>query len=196
MKRPVPQSAALIVIDVQKGFDSPIWGSRNNPQAEKNIARLLSVWRSANRPLFHVQHMSKNPTSPLRPGQEGNEFKPAVKPLNGEPVIQKSVNSSFIGTDLEHRLRQLEIRSVVLAGINTNHCVSTTARMAANLGFEVLVISDATATFDMKGPDGRLYPAELMHAVGLAELHGEFAKVVDTETVLTSVEKGAPEHVS
>ena len=178
------KNTALILIDVQKGFDAPKWGRRNNPQAEENIAALLGAWRHAGRPIIHVQHMSRNPTSPLRPGQEGNEFKDAAKPVSGETVIRKCVNSSFIGTDLEKNLKRAKIKTLVLAGINTNHCVSTTTRMAGNLGFEAFVVSDGTATFDMTGPDGTLHKAEVMHAVGLTELHGEFATVLDTKSIL------------
>ena len=177
-------NAALIVIDVQKGFDDPYWGPRNNPGAEANIARLLAAWRASGRPVFHVQHMSVEPGSTLRPGQKGNDFKAEAKPLPGEPVVQKTVNSAFIGTDLEARLRQGGISTVVMAGITTNHCVSTTTRMAGNLGFKTFLVSDASATFDRKGPDGTLYPAALMHAVGLAEVHGEFATVLTTDAVL------------
>lgn len=128
--------------------------------------------------------MSRLPRSPLRPGQPGNEIKDAAKPAPGEPVIEKSVNSAFIGTDLEQRLRGEAISALVIAGITTNHCVSTTARMAGNLGFATYVVSDATATFERKGPDGRLHAAEEMHAVGLAELHEEFAAVLDTDALL------------
>ena len=181
---PLPRKTALIIIDVQKGFDAPVWGPRNNPRAEDNIARVLKAWRDSRRPVIHVQHMSRFPGSPLRPGQTGNDLKDAVKPAAREPVVQKCVNSSFIGTDLEARLRKNGIKTVVIAGITTNHCVSTTARMAGNLGFETYVLSDGTATFDRTGPDGKLYKAEQMHAVGLAELHGEFATVLKTSELL------------
>ncbi len=179
--------AALLVIDVQEGFDDPSWGPRNNPDAEQNIAKLLAAWRAAGRPVFHAQHMSTEPGSTLRPGQRGNTIKAAAAPLLGEPVIQKRVNSCFIGTGLEEQLRQAGISSLVLVGITTNHCVSTTARMAGNLGFEVVVVSDATATFDRRGPDGTFYPASLMHAVGLAELHQEFAAILSTASILASL---------
>ena len=180
----LPRKAALIIIDVQKGFDAPVWGRRNNPQAEDNIARLLEAWRRTKRPVIHVQHMSRNLQSPLRPGQAGNELKDAVKPAGREPIVQKCVNSSFIGTDLERRLRKHGIKTLVMTGINTNHCVSTTARMAGNLGFEGFVVADATATFDRRGHDGKLHRAEDMHAIGLAELHGEFATVLETDDIL------------
>lgn len=176
--------AALLIIDVQRGFDDPSWGRRNNPAAEQKIAQLLSAWRKAGRPVFHIRHMSKDPHSLLRPGQAGNEIKECVKPRPGETLLHKTVNSAFIGTDLEARLRKGKIKTLVMTGITTNHCVSTTARMAANLGFKVYVVCDATATFDRKGHDGRLYAAEVMHAVGLAELHGEFASVVSTAVLL------------
>ncbi|MCG8424502.1 MAG: cysteine hydrolase [Proteobacteria bacterium] len=178
------KQTALIIIDVQKGFNDPVWGRRNNPHAEQNIAALLTAWRETGRPIFHVQHLSRDPTSPLRPDQSGCEIKDLVRPAAGEPVIQKEVNSGFIGTDLEDQLRQETIETVVVTGLTTNHCVSTTVRMAANLGFDTHVVSDATAAFDRDGPDGRQYPAEQIHDISLANLHGEFATVLATEDVL------------
>ncbi len=178
-------TAALLVIDVQKGFDDPVWGRRNNPELEEHVAALLTVWRARRLPVLHARHMSTLPTSPLRPGQPGNEFKTATAPRSTEPVIEKSVNSCFIGTTLDADLRRSGITSLVLAGLTTNHCVSTTARMAGNLGYDAWVVSDATAAFDRTGPDEVLYPAELVHAVALSDLHGEFASVVDTRTLLS-----------
>lgn len=180
----LPRNTALIVIDIQEGFDDPYWGKRCTPQAEANIAALLDTWRRSNRPVIHTRHMSQNPKSPLFPGRPGNEIKEAARPLPGEPVLQKSAHSAFIGTDLEQRLRDAGISAVVVTGINTNHCVSTTARMASDIGFETYVVADATATFEMKGPDGRLYDADEMHAFGLAEIHREFATIVDTRSLL------------
>lgn len=180
----LPGNAALVVVDVQKGMDDPAWGLRNNPGAEDNVARLLEAWRASGRPVFHVQHHSTRPDSPLRPGAPGVEIKDSAKPLAGEPVIRKTVNSAFIGTDLEARLRTEGVGVLVLAGLTTNHCVETTARMAGNLGFDTYFVSDATATFDRRGPDGTLHRAEDVHAMTLANLHGEFATVVDTRSVL------------
>ena len=97
----IDQNTALIIIDVQKGFDEPVWGERNNPQAEDNIVKLLDAWRKKERPIFHIQHMSLSPTSPLNPNYPGNTIKDALQPRAGESLIQKTVNSAFIGTDLE-----------------------------------------------------------------------------------------------
>jgi nicotinamidase-related amidase len=173
---------ALILIDIQKGFhDTAYWGQRNNLEAETNAAKLLNVWRQHNLPLFHVQHCSTNPKSRLAEGDIGNEFQDIVKPNDGEPVIKKNVNSAFIGTNLQARLDNANIKKLVIVGLTTDHCVSTTTRMAGNLGYEVFLVSDATATFDKMGYDGQKYAAELIHQTALASLHNEFASVVKTE---------------
>ncbi len=175
---------ALIIIDVQDGLDDPRLGKRNNPDAERNIARLLAAWRTRGDPIYHVQHMSTNPNSPLRPDQPGNAIKRIVAPQGDEPVIQKAVNNAFIGTDLAYRLRAENIQSVVIVGLTTGHCVSATARMAGDLGFTTFVVDDATASHDCISYDGTHYPAEIMHAVSLASLHGEFATILKTDQLL------------
>ncbi len=180
----LPTNAALIIVDVQKGFDDPRWGRRNNPQAESNIQRLLEAWRKSHMPVYYIQHCSKAPNSPLRPGTPGNEIKDIVAPLGEELVIRKNVNSAFIGTDLEPQLRRKGIETLVITGITTDHCVSTTARMGGNMGFDVYVVSDATSTFDRVGPDGTTYKAEVIHEVNLASLHNEFATVLNTDSLL------------
>lgn len=114
----------------------------------------------------------------FHPEKPGAEVKPEAAPLEGEPVIIKNVNSAFIGTDLEQRLRAGGVATVVIVGITTDHCVCTTARMAGNLGFTTVVVADATATFEGCGHDGRSYSADQLHDIALASLHGEFATVV------------------
>lgn len=183
--------AALLLIDIQQGLDEPRWGARNNPGAEQQVAALLAAWRKARWPVIHVQHMSQEPASPLRPGLPGNAFKPQAMPRDGEPVFQKTVNSAFIGTDLEAHLRREGIRTLVMVGLTTDHCVSTTVRMAGNLGFDVVVVEDATATFERTGPDGVRYSAEQMHRIALASLHGEFAQVQSADQVLARLRAGA-----
>jgi len=179
-------STGLLLIDVQKGFDDPKWGVRNNPDAEKNIERLLEAWRTQGQPVIHVQHRSTEPDSPLRPGTAGCEFKPEGEPREGEAIFGKSVNSAFIGTSLEEHLRGNGIDHLVIAGFTTDHCVSTTTRMAGNLGFPTILVSDATATFDRKGLDGAQLSADEIHRVHLASLNGEFCQVMSTAEVLAA----------
>ncbi len=180
-------NTALIIIDVQKGFDNPKWGERNNLQAEENIERLLQAWRDSDRPVFHIQHLSISPDSVLNANSPGSEIKDIVKPIDGEQIVQKHVNSAFIGTNLEQMLRDKKIETLVITGLTTPHCVSTTTRMAGNFGFETYLVSDATAAFEIVGHNGKHYSAEEIHETALATLHEEFATVIETETVLKNI---------
>lgn len=179
---------ALILIDIQDGFhDESYWGARNNPDAEKNAGIILNAWRNRGLPVFHVKHNSSNPKSKLAPNQPGNEIQGIVKPVAGEPVIGKNVNSAFIGTDLKERLDKQQIKSLVFVGLTTDHCVSTSVRMAGNFGFDVLLISDATATFDKVSHTGEKIPADIIHKANLASLHNEFATVLTTQQLLQKI---------
>jgi nicotinamidase-related amidase len=120
-------------------------------------------------------------------GQVGNDFHDAVMPIEGEAVIKKNVNSAFIGTDLQQRLDSLNIKSVVIVGLTTDHCISTTVRMAGNFGYETFVVSDATATFNKVGVEGQQFSAETIHETALASLNGEFATVLKMKELLDLV---------
>jgi nicotinamidase-related amidase len=183
----LPHAAALLVIDVQRAIDHPSWGERNNPRAEANIAALLAAWRSGGRPIYHVRHDSPEPHSHYRPAQAGHEFKAEAMPLAGEAVIAKRTNSAFIGTDLEARLRAAGQTVLVVAGVITNNSVEATVRMAGNLGFETFVVEDACFTFGRKDWAGTWRTAAEVHAMSLANLEGEYARVVGTAEVLEAL---------
>lgn len=175
---------ALIPIDVQQAFDL---ASSSNPAMEANGLRLLAAWRAAGLPLLHVRHDSVQPGSPFRPGQPGNALRDGFQPQGDEPLVTKSVNAAFIGTDLDLRLRRLGIEQVVLFGLTTDMCVSTTARVASNLGYRTLVVGDATACYPLAGPDGETIPAAAIHRAHLATLHEEFGRVVSTDAVVEAL---------
>jgi len=176
---------ALILVDIQKGFDNiEYWGGqRNNLDAENKAGELLKLWRENDLPIFHIKHCSSIPTSLLNESHQGNEFKDIVKPIDDEPIVKKNVNSAFIGTDLKEQLDNRKITKLVIVGLTTDHCISTTTRMAGNFGFDTYLVSDATATFNKKGLDGQNFPAELIHETALASLNGEFATVVTTDFI-------------
>ncbi|KEP25986.1 cysteine hydrolase family protein [Bacillus zhangzhouensis] len=178
---------ALIIVDVQKAFEHEKWGERNNLDAEKNISRLLTFWREKGWTVIHIQHTSEQPHSLFHPTHEGHQIKDMVKPLDKETVIKKKVNSSFIGTNLEEHLRSNRIETVVITGLTTPHCVSTTTRMSGNLGFNTYLISDATAAFGLTDQNDTYYDPGTIHRLSLATLHGEFATVMTTEQLISDL---------
>jgi len=179
---------ALLLIDIQLAFDDPYWGERNNPRAEETAGQLLAQWRVAGAPVYHVRHLSVEPNSPLNPKFGRTGFHPAVIPHEGEPTYEKHVNSAFIGTTLESDLRGADIERLVICGLTTPHCVSTSTRMAANLGFSVDLVHDACAAFsqnaDTSWRDGGKADPKFIHQAALDHLNGEFARVVGAAEVL------------
>lgn len=168
----------LLIIDMQTGMTWPEPAVRNNHGAEAVIARLLAHWRQAGEPVVHVRHLSRTPGSPFWPGQPGVEFQPALAPLAHEHVVDKHVPDAFIHTGLERWLHARGERDLVIVGVSTNISVECTARTAGNLGFGVTVVADATFAFDRSDFHGRQRSADEVHAMSLANLAGEYARVV------------------
>jgi nicotinamidase-related amidase len=180
---------ALIVIDVQLAFSEMAEAGqpRNNPCAEDNIGRLLAAFRAVHAPIFHIRHRNDAEHSRFNPKNSGYQPIPVASEVADEPVIVKLVNSSFIGTDLEERLRQAGIENVIICGATTNHCVETTTRMAGNLGFVTYLAHDATWTFDRTGPDGTVHKADAIQAMSLSNLNDEFCTVTDSESLIARI---------
>lgn len=177
----------LLPIDMQSAFDGPPWPRRWNRAVDANGQLLLAAWRGANLPVVHVFHDSVERGSSLAPGTVGNEVRPGFEPWDGEPVVRKSVNAAFIGTDLDLRLRRMGVETIVSFGISTDMCVSTTTRVGANLGYRMILIGDACDCFDLPdGADG-IIAAETVHRTHLATLAFEFATVISTAELLATL---------
>ncbi len=182
---------ALIVIDMQRGFDDlAFWGPTANPDCEANVAALLRRWTEAGDPVVVVRHDSVTPGSPLHPESAGNALVEAVAGVEPDVLVTKNVNSAFYGEpDLHAWLGQRGILDLVICGIQTNMCVETTARMAGNLGYDVTVVLDATRTFDLQGEIAGLgtvtrTAAELMAGTALVLQQGGFARIERTADLL------------
>jgi nicotinamidase-related amidase len=172
MRSPLsPRGAVLLLIDLQCAIDHPSWGERNNPDAERQVGRLLAYWRAQGWPGWHARH----------------EFKPETAPIGGEPVIPKQTNSAFIGTDLEQKLRNNGLDALVVAGVITNNSVEATVRMAGNLGFQVWLAADGCFTFARTDWNGSARSAEDVHAMSLANLDGEYCTVVTADALLSAL---------
>jgi nicotinamidase-related amidase len=175
----IAESAALVLVDLQRAIDDPSWGVRNHPDAESRGARLVAAWRRSGRAVFHVKHDSVEPHSTYRPGQPGNEFKPEFLPCAGERVIVKHTGSAFVGTGLQSLLEAGGHSQLVLFGVITNNSVETTVRHAACQGFRVVLVEDACFTFGRMG-----WSADEIHAMSLANLEGEYCEVTTADAVL------------
>lgn len=174
-------STALLVVDVQQGYDDEVaWGGRNNPECEANVAKLIEEWRSHGWPVIFVRHDSQDPQSPLRAGQPGNEFKSV---LTGTPdlVVRKQVYSPFVGDPNLHAwLYEHGITGIAICGIQTNLACENAARMASDLGYDVLFVLDAMHTFDVVAPNHQVYRAREISRFTALNLTGRFAKLVWT----------------
>ncbi|WP_345799814.1 cysteine hydrolase family protein [Microbacterium sp. AZCO] len=181
---------ALIVIDMQRGFDDlDFWGPTANPDCEANVSALVSAWTAAGDPIVVVRHDSAAPGSPLHPGNPGNALVEVVAAVSPALFVTKNVNSAFYGDpDLHAWLGEQGIDELVICGIQTNMCVETTARMAGNLGYDVTVALDATRTFDLTTDAAGLgtvtrTAAELMATTALVLQGGGFARIATTADI-------------
>ena len=177
------RETALLLIDVQVGVDVlSHWGGsngrRNNPDAEAKMSQLLAAWRNAKLQVAFTRHDSRELASPLKFSLPTGAQKPGFEPAAGEIVVEKDVNSGFIGTDLEIQLRRAKISRLAIVGFFTNFCVETTTRMSGNLGFDTYLIEDCCSTSNRIGPDGVDRDPELVHAMTVANLHGEFCTAI------------------
>ena len=172
--------AVLLPIDMQQAFDAPSWPRRWNDQVDANGRALLQAWRAAGRQIIHVRHDSVQPGSSLAPGTPGNAFRAGFEPLDSEPLVTKSVNSAFIGTDLDLRLKRLGAKHVVAFGISTDMCVSTTVRTGSNMGWDMILVPDACDCFDLPDGQGGTISAEDVQRAHVATLGFEFCRTMCT----------------
>ena len=173
-------NSALIIIDQQKGIDSPKLGARNNENAQVEILKLLVKWRELNWPIFHIRHRSRHRDSVFWPEQEGFEFKPEFLPRDNEFVIEKQTPCAFTHTNLEDLLNQNSITSIVVVGASTNNSVEATVRTGGCFGFTVIVIENACFAFAKEDYFGVLRSAAEVHAMSLANLKDEYAQIINS----------------
>ncbi len=185
----LPRDTVLMPIDFQHAIDHPKWGRRNHPGAETVTAGLLALWRERSLPIVHIRHDSIEPRSPYRPGQPGHMFKSEVEPWSGERIVGKSTASAFVGTDLEDLLEAGGHTTLVVCGVLTQNSVEATVRHAGNLGFRLIVAEDGCAATDVVDLHGRLWLAEDVHALSLANLSGEYAEISDSERIGAAIRR-------
>lgn len=172
---------ALLVIDVQNDyFPGGAMELEGAEAAGAKAGSALDHFRSQGLPVIHVRHLSVRPgASFFLPGTRGAEIHASVQPAAGETVIEKNFPNSFRDTALEKHLKDLGVKSLVVAGMMTHMCVDASVRHAADLGYRVTLLADACAT-RAQSYGGETVPARQVHAAFLAALNGFYAKVVNT----------------
>lgn len=191
------EDTALLLIDTQKGVHTlSHWGGptgrMNNPACQDNLVALLRAFRDAGRTVAFTRHDSSEPDSPLKFSLPTGAQLDGLEIRDGEIVVEKDVNSGFIGTSLEIDLRRAGIRRLVIAGYFTNFCVETTTRMAGNMGFDVYLAHDACATCNRIGLDGTDYDPDLVHDMAIASMNGEFCTAIRSEDAIALLHADNP----
>lgn len=185
-------NALLVVVDVQVGLDDPWYGQRNNPDCERNIARVLAAWRKTGRSIAYTQHFSERPGSPLRAGEPGSALKEDIGPGRDEPIFPKRSNSAFKAEAFAAAVSEAGLEQLVIVGIATDQCVTATAREALDLGYRVLVVHDACATFPRSTPAGTTLCAGSVHDAALASLGAAGAALACTDQAVEAIETSDP----
>lgn len=176
-------STALLVIDMQGYVASRTLSGREraNPEAEDRVAELLALFRARGLLVVHVLH--DVPGTPITLDQPDGRVLACAEPRPDEMVLTKSASSAFAGTGLEGHLRAAGIDRIVLAGSVAAFCVTSTTRMASDLGFQVVLPGDALVGFDIPAHDGGRIDAATVLRVTLSLLGADFAELVRTGDV-------------
>ena len=182
-------STALLLVDVQRGVNDTSYyggskGRRNNLNAEENIIKILNEWRLSERMVAFTKHNSREANSPLKLSLESGQQLDGMEPEKGDIVVEKDVNSGFIGTSLELDLRRAGAQRLLVVGFFTNVCIETTVRMAGNMGFDTYLVHDACAAMNGIGHDGEDYDPVLVHKMAIANMHGEFCTAITTKDAI------------
>ena len=178
-------ATALVVVDLQQTYeDEAVWGSRNNPGCEMNIGSLLDAWRKQEWPIVYVQTDSDRESNPFHVGTWGHALS-TVLSQDPDLLVAKTSMSAFYGEpDLHGWLREHGISSVVVCGVPINGSVALTAQMAKELGYEVLVVADATHTFDLESVDGTTIRAREVARVHMLSLQAAGCTVLYTSELV------------
>jgi nicotinamidase-related amidase len=181
---------ALLLIDIQKDYFPGGKMELVNPEAAaRNAGELLQCFREHGEFHVHIQHVSTRPGATfLLRGDRGSDIHDLVAHFEGEPLVVKHHPNAFRETQLLELLKSKSIGRVVVTGMMTHMCVDATARAAADLGFQVIVVEDACATRDLKYGDMSI-PAEHVHKAFLAALKS-YGEVLTSEQVIVRLAAG------
>ena len=168
---------ALLVIDVQESFyHTPFWSDAGFATYQANQLALILAARRAAVPVIGVLHANPNSDTPaFRPESGRVRFMDWLPPMDA--VFRKAVHNAFTDSGLLAYLHEQGITHLTISGIRTEQCCETTARVAADLGFAVSLVTEATLTFGMTHADGTRFSAEEIKKRTELVLDGRFAQI-------------------
>jgi len=174
------KDTALIIIDVQNDYFEGGKSQLFKPnEALANIEKVLAEFRKQRFTVIHVQHINEPDSTFFLPDTYGAQIHKHLTPLDNEYCLIKHMPSSFLGTNLEHVLKDSKITEVVICGMMSHMCIDTTVRACQNYGINVILLDDACATKDLIYND-EIILAETVHKVFMSSLNGVFASVIKT----------------
>ncbi|GJF32309.1 hydrolase [Kitasatospora sp. NE20-6] len=145
---------ALVVIDVQESFRRrPDWASVSNPQIVKQVGRLVDAAREKGQLVVWVLHSDPGSGTVFDPALGFVRLIEGLEPAAGEPVVTKTSHNAFTTTNLQQLLTRHGVGELVISGIRTEQCCETTARVGSDLGYDVVFVTDATATHPVEHRD-------------------------------------------
>ncbi|EJT48557.1 hypothetical protein A1Q1_02465 [Trichosporon asahii var. asahii CBS 2479] len=172
------KDSVLVIIDAQNEYAQGALKIKNVEASRKNIEDLLEKYRKDGGQVIHVVHQVPEGTPVFTPGTELAEEFAELKPTGNEAVVKKIHPGSFAETNLDSLLQKGGIKRLVLVGYMSHVCVSTTARQAAQRGYDVLVVEDAIGDRDVPGAS-----AEQLVQTVCAELGDAFGTIIKTAEV-------------
>lgn len=172
----------LVLVNTQKA----LLDSSSHRNVILNIEKILNYWRKTNRPVVYVRHSSEKPASLFYTGSESFEFISELSPGPGEPTFEKTKSSITTSSSFNLFMNDGSYTNVVLVGFTGNDCIDSSARHLAEDGLDVVVVSDATASLDVTGIDGRLHTSDRVHSLTMANIQAQSAQVVQTNVLLQS----------
>lgn len=192
MTTPIPiEQSALLVVDVQDSFKvGPRWEQRSNPQFEANLDRLIRAYREAGLPVFFILHNDPDPG--FRPGDPEVRLMDFLERRESDPLLLKNTRNSFTSTNLRELLDARGVRRVVVTGISTEQCCETTTRVAADLGYDVDFVTEATMTFPIRNPETgeELSTDEILRRTEFV-LRGRFARIARVAALEEEIRRAA-----
>ena len=183
------EKPALLLIDVQREYFTPessLW-IPDGAAVMARLADLLATARRSGAGIVHVQHHEDSTSDVFATGTPMVDTMDEVAPESQEPVVVKHLPGAFDGTDLDEILAGMETKTVVIGGFMTHMCCDTTAREAQARGFEVVFLTDGTATRDLDGPSGRTVPHTLVHEATLAAQADGFSTLMDVASARAAI---------